>query len=144
MNRFDYMQREDGIYEAVCIECGKVRVLAQPPSSNYCRHCSQKLATAKREETCLHRYGVRNVMEDQKFIDKITDTFMSKYGVKRAVNVPKYVDKMKNTMMDRYGVPFFVQSKEYTENSHFRVSNANKKFGELLIMQEFRIQLNYL
>lgn len=118
-------------YMITCHECNKVFSTTNEKALR-CRSCIQKEASIKRKKTYIEKYGVDNPSKVPEVIDKITDTFMNRYGVKRAVHVPEFQEKMKQTMQDRYGVDYYVQSEEYTQNGHFRISNANKRAIELL------------
>ena len=80
-----------------CKQCGNT--ISNKTASGLCRKCSQKAATKKREDTCIKRYGVKNVMHKKEFVDKIRDTMMRRYGAKRAMQVPKFMQKY-NTSFD--------------------------------------------
>ena len=127
-----------------CKKCGNT--ISDRTTSGLCRKCSQKVATKKREDTCLKRYGVKNVMHKKEFVDKITDTMMRRYGAKRAMQVPKFMQKYKDTVQSLYGVPYYVMSEDCLANSHFRISDANKKLANRLngvgisVEMEFRIE----
>ena len=129
---------------AECKQCGNQ--ISDRTTSGLCRKCAQKKATKKREETCIKKYGVKNVMHKKEFVDKITDTMMHRYRAKRAMQVPKFMQKYKDTVQSLYGVPYYVMSEDYLANSHFRISDANKKLANQLndvgisAEMEFRIE----
>lgn len=82
--------------------------------------------------TCMDRYGVDNPSKIPEVQDKITNTFIRKYGVRRAIQVPEFRQKMIDTMLSKYHVPYYVQSENYRNNDHFRISRINQKFAYML------------
>lgn len=124
-----------------CSQCGKQ--ITDSSVTGLCRSCSQKKAVAKREQTCLERYGAKNVMYVPEFVDKIASTMLDRYGVNCAMKVPKFREKYVSTMTELYGVPYFVMTDEYLSNSHFRVSTANKQLGQLLEANGIAIEYEF-
>lgn len=124
-----------------CSQCGKQ--IADSSVTELCRSCSQKKAVAKREQTCLERYGAKNVMYVPEFVDKIASTMLDRYGVNCAMKVPKFREKYVSTMTELYGVPYFVMTEEYLANSHFRISMANKQLGQLLETNGIAIEYEF-
>lgn len=122
-----------------CKQCGAS--ISNSTGSQLCRKCAQKAAVAKREETCMEKYGVKNVMHKKEFVDKIKDSMMGKYGVKCAMEIPESLEKFKNTCIERYGVPYYVLTKEFVENNTSCISEINKKIGSRL--EEVGLSLEY-
>lgn len=92
------------------------------------RHENIEAIQEKVKQTWMEKYGVENISQLPETIDKITDTFIKRYGVKRAVHVPEFRNKMIKTMEERYGSPYYVLTDNYRQNSHFRISETNRKF----------------
>lgn len=57
-------------------------------------------------------YGVDNVMQVDKYKEKLEKTNVSRYGVKSTLLVDDIQDKIKATCRERYGVDYAVASKE--------------------------------
>lgn len=104
---------------------------------------------AKARQTWMQKYGVDNPSKAPEVIKKMDETFMKRYGVKRAMSVPEFREKFEHTMEEKYGVPYYTMTDDYLSNSHIRVSQINKQFGELLdhthipYEYEFRIDMKY-
>lgn len=80
-------------------------------------HCSYKCAAinkktiAKREQTCVTKYGVSNISQLQKIKNKIKTTIINKYKVEHIMQLPDIIEKRKQTNIKKYGVPYYIQSK---------------------------------
>lgn len=114
-------------------------------SSKICRSCVQKKANEKRKQTCIERYGVENIMKAPNAHELVKRGFERKYGegIHSAMNVPEYREKFKRTCMERYGVPYYVMTKQYANNSHFKISNKNKEVAEWLNQNGYNCELEY-
>lgn len=124
-----------------CSKCGKQ--IADSSVSGLCRSCSQQKAVVKREQTCLERYGVKNVMHVPEFVGKIASTMLDRYGVNCAMRVPKFRQKYVSTMNELYGVPYYVMTDDYLVNSHFRISTANKQLGQMLTDNQIAVEYEF-
>lgn len=110
---YDLYCREDG--EGVCPVCGKptrFRSLAD----GYFVYCSRKCATnatfsdedrkseivARRELTCMERYGVPNGGGTASALEKARETNRSRRGVDWAMQDPSVVGKSKSTCLAKY------------------------------------------
>lgn len=118
--------------DKICEKCGKQFVGSINTKHSICRSCVQKIAVAKREETCLQRYGVKNPSEKEEFVKKIANTMKNRYGAKCAMLVPEFRNKQEETCLERYGTRYYVQSEEGIKSQHVRVSSKNKKAKEIL------------
>lgn len=130
--------------EKICEKCGKQFVGSVNTKHSICRSCVQKIASAKREETCLQRYGVKNPSEKKEFVDKIAETMKSRYGEKCAMLVPEFRIKQEETCLERYGVRYYVQSEEGIKSQHIRVSSKNKKAKEILESMGLEIETEFV
>ena len=87
----------------------------------------------KAEQKWMQHYGVRNPSLSKAVIDRITKTFQERYGKDREIQIPEFRFKMMESVRIKYGVPYYVLSDEYrAKHSHVRISNINKKIGEML------------
>lgn len=136
-----YNTTKEMIAMANCKQCGNP--ISDRTTSMLCRKCSQKAATKKREETCIKKYGVKNVMHKKEFVDKIAETMIERYGESCAMRVPEFFQKYKDTVQSLYGVPYYVMTDEYLANSRFRVSDANKRLAERLQENGIAVELEF-
>ena len=130
----------------ICQECGKTFLGADnPKASKICRSCVQKHANTKRKATMIDKYGVDNIMKLPNAADLIKAGFERKYGpgVHSAMDIPESKEKFKNTMIKKYGVPFYVQSKEYTDHSHFKISSKNIEVKNWLLQNGYDCELEF-
>lgn len=83
----------------------------------------------KMEETCISRYGVANPLQNPKIREKFVSTVMERYGVKNPSELNEIKEKKKKTMMERYGVenPFSLPGNLETQNSR-----PNMMFASIL------------
>ena len=74
------------------------------------KHCSSKcsandpITRNKCKNTCKEKYGVTNVFQDKRVIDKIKETCVEKYGVDSFVKTDEYLERKKKTSLEKYGV----------------------------------------
>ena len=98
----------------------------------YLPYCSSKCANSNKDkkqkciDTCINKYGVSNVFEDESVKQKAIETCINKYGVHHASQAQSVKDKTKSTCQERYGV----DSPFQTEGFHEKASNTFKrKYG---------------
>lgn len=98
----------------------------------YLPYCSSKCANSNKDkkqkciDTCIDKYGVSNVFEDESVKQKVIETCINKYGVHHASQAQSVKDKTKSTCQERYGAdnPF------QTEGFYEKASNTFKrKYG---------------
>ena len=65
--------------------------------------CNSAEAKAKRERTCIERYGVKNIFQSEVIKSKIKKTLLSKYGVDNISKSEDVIEKRKQTNIERYG-----------------------------------------
>lgn len=118
-----------------CPICGK-DVEINTEDINLVKCCSTECSNKLREKTCIHKYGVPMVSQNNDIRKKLSDagiksrdnrelTCMSRYGVKNISQHPAIKSKlskiiksdsnkakMKATMQQKYGVDYAMQNKE--------------------------------
>lgn len=67
---------------------------------------------AKRENTCLEKYGVANPRQSEEVKSKTKRTLLEKYGVDCSLLIPEVKEKTESSMLSRYGVLNPGQSEE--------------------------------
>ena len=121
----------------------------------YGKHCSRKCISksietkAKKEQTSILKWGVKNPMQSECIKEKIKQTNIERYGVEcvyqsecikekiKQTNIERYgvehalqnndiKQKLKNTCLDRYGVEYISQS---TEFKNICKQNSIKRYG---------------
>lgn len=87
---------------------------------------------AKREQTCLQKYGATSALGVDEFREKGYETNLAKYGDRHPQSTQVFKDKVKNTCISRYGVCAPSQSPEiYAKQvelmrQRYGVDNVNK------------------
>lgn len=131
-----------------CQECG-TEVLFEKIGKGYYKTCSEKCrcgqtAIKVRERTNMNKFGVPNVMCDDKFINKIKQTKKERYGDENYCNVEKIKKtnyeiygneypirlkkiqkKIKKTNLEKYGDENYVNVEKAKETKLRRYGNAN-------------------
>jgi len=88
----------------------------------YCNRCK----IIKYEKTCIEKYGVRNVMQDNSIKDALKKSMIEKYGVDHFSKTIEYKDKYKKTCMKKYNHTNSFQVDEFKE----KITKTNiKKYG---------------
>ena len=67
---------------------------------------------AKAEETCIAKYGVKNVLQSKEIQDRIKETNEKRYGKGNVAHTPEIAEKIKNRNIEKYGVPHVFQAEE--------------------------------
>ena len=133
--------------QKICERCGKSFLGTEKPNgSKICKSCVQKAAAEKRKKTCIKKYGVDNIMKLPNSRQLVEAGFQKKYGdgVRSAMDIPESREKFEKTMIKKYGVPYYVQTNEWRNNSHFRVSKMNEQVKQFLEDNGYRCSLEYL
>ena len=100
----DICGKEIKIRYMVFIENRKKGILVSCRSNS----CTNK----KREDTCMKKYGVKNVVQLQEVKNKMQDTNLGRYGSKSPLGSKEIQDKIKQTMLNNYGVEHALQNRE--------------------------------
>ena len=82
-------------------------------------HFCQSCANARREQTCMDKYGVVNVFQSPYVKEKSKKTSMERYGLEYASQSPEIREKIKQTCLDRYGVVCPMLSDTAREKAHW-------------------------
>ena len=97
--------------------------------NGYKKYCSIKCSSNcketrnKCEQTCLKKYGVKNIYQSEEIKNKIKQTNKNKYGFENASQVPEFKNKIKKTCLKKYGVENVLQS----EKIRNKIKQINKK-----------------
>lgn len=92
-----------------CDYCGKEKTITYNKYNKNTKKqtvpyaCCNKCAVSKYQDTCMERYGVKNVFQDEEIKLKQQQTCMEKYGVKNQFQAKEVKEKCKETMLERYG-----------------------------------------
>ena len=130
----------------ICQECGKSFLgSTNPQASKICRSCVQKHANKKRKKTMIEKYGVDNIMKLPNAGELVKAGFERKYGsnIHSAMDIPEARKKFKNTMTKKYGVSYYVQTKEWNDHSHFKISAKNKEICAWLCSKGYESELEF-
>ena len=108
----------EGYKETCSHKCGSILLKRDP----------EKMAAkqAKREATCLARYGVVNAGGTRESLEKAQKTHMEKRGVRWAMQSREVVEKSKSTCLEKYGATTYVHGEEGTARVEATVMD---KFG---------------
>ncbi len=113
----DFKTRKEKIYSLLhnittrpkCVVCGNFTTL-KSTSLGFLKFCSKKCSGAcketldTRKKTTLARYGVSNVGQDKKVLEKIRATNVDRFGVPCSFGNAEVKQKVKDQVMLRYGV----------------------------------------
>jgi len=90
----------------------------------------------KSEETCLLKYGCKNVSGSDKVKQKKKETCIKNFGVDNPLKSKVIQEKSKATCLDKYGKEFYLQTEDKKEKSK---KTSIKKFGtEFYLSSETR------
>ena len=95
-----YYYVNENISNGTLITCG----------SNSCKH-------KKSEDTCIKKYGVKNVAQSQEVQNKMKDTNLKRYGYESAMQNKEIQNKREETNLERYGYKCPLQSQEIQNKS---------------------------
>ena len=104
-----YFYLNGNISNNVLIICG----------SNSCKN-------KKYENTCMEKYGVKNVAQLQEIQNKMKDTNLERYGAENPFGSKEIQNKIKDTNLERYGCEYATQSEEIKEKTR---NTNNEKYG---------------
>ena len=118
VNVLDLPKRSKNMVKVVCDICGKeremwYRTVVECNKEDKLITCGDKICERKkREDTCMKKYGVKNVFQLQETKDKIVETNNEKYGADWYTQTKEYKDKSKKTCQLHYGVDNPAQAQE--------------------------------
>ena len=115
-----YYYVNENISNGTLITCG----------SNSCKH-------KKSEDTCIKKYGVKNVAQSQEVQNKIKDTNLKRYGYESAMQNKEIQNKREETNLERYGYKCPLQSQEIQNKS--KATNL-ERYGYKYPLQSQEIQ----
>ena len=67
----------------------------------------------KREQTCLEKYGVKNISQLKEIQEKKEETALNNFGVRFPVQTEEIQEKTRNTILEKYGVDHFSKTTEF-------------------------------
>ena len=118
VNVLDLPKRSKNMVKVVCDICGKeremwYRTVVECNKEDKLITCGDKICERKkREDTCMKKYGVKNVFQLQETKDKIVETNRKNHGVDWYTQTEEYKDKSKKTCQFHYGVDNPAQAQE--------------------------------
>ena len=71
----------------------------------------------KTKKTCLEKYGVENVAQDNNVKNKTKKTCLEKYGVEYITQSNTFKQKTKETCLEKYGVEYITQSNTFKQKT---------------------------
>jgi hypothetical protein len=87
---------------------------------------------AKRDATCIERFGVDNYSKTIEFHDYMSNKAKSLW------RTPGWRDRIKNTCLERYGVIYSCLAKHVQDSNGKQISQSNKDFVELLNLAQVK------
>ena len=118
VNVLDLHPGSKTMVKVVCDICGKEREMwyrrvIEYNEENKLITCGDKICRYKKvEDTCMKKYGVKNVFQTQETKDKIVETNRQNHGVDYYTQCKEYKDKAKETCQTKYGVDNPAQAQE--------------------------------
>ena len=105
INYCDYIGgiENSGFY--CCIKCKNIK----SKKTNLEKYGNEKYNNLeKNKQTCLEKYGCKNVFQNEGIKGKIKDSLLKKYGVDSFTKTDEYIIKTKKTKKDKYNDENFV------------------------------------
>lgn len=118
VNVLDLPKESKHMVKIVCDICGKeremwYRTIVRCNKENKLITCGDKICRYKKvENTCMKKYGVKNVFQTQETKNKIVETNRQNHGVDYYTQCKEYKDKTKQTCQAKYGVDNPAQAQE--------------------------------
>lgn len=118
VNVLDLPKGSKHMVKVTCDICGKKRemwykTVVECDKENKLITCGDKICRYKKaEDTCMKKYGVKNVFQTQETKDKIVETNRQNHGVDYYTQCKEYKDKTKQTCQAKYGVDNPAQAQE--------------------------------
>ena len=78
----------------------------------YCKKCALKKAQEKNKKTCLEKYGVESINQNQSIKDKKIKTCIERFGCSNQFQNENIKEKIKNTMIEKYGFEHYSKTEE--------------------------------
>jgi len=95
----------------------------------------------KIEKTCLERYGVDNPLKCREIQEKIDNVLIKRYGSRNALAAPGAIDKRRSTWIENYGVDCPIRLESVLEK---KKSTCLKKYGvdNPMKLEEMKIKVH--
>jgi len=98
----------------------------------FCKICARQKAKQTFKETCLTKYGVKNVFQLEAVKHKIIKTNLEKYSVTNPNYSKEILIKKENNSLKKYGVPTPLLLKEIKDK---RLNACLNKYGTQYVLQ---------
>lgn len=118
VNVLDLPEGSKYMVKVTCDICGKERemyycTVVKCNKENKLITCGNKICRYKKvEDTCMKKYGVKNVFQTQETKDKMIETNRRNHGVDHYTQCKECKDKTKKTCQVKYGVDNPAQAQE--------------------------------
>ena len=134
---YDTYLKKDG--EGICPECGKETTfwgIHAGYGKFCCPSCSAKNIETRNnfKKTCLERYGVENVFQQEDIKNKIFKEQIEKYGGIGFAS-ESLLQKQRKTMIEKYGVEAAAQSEEIMNK--IKKTNLERYGAENILASEY-------
>lgn len=126
---------KDKSHILVWVKCDVCAKEYQKEYRNYLKQHTYNIDTCnackniKTKQTCMDKYGVKNVFQVEEFKNRHKETCIKRYGCKYVSQSDGWNEKYKQTMIDRYGnanpmnVQEFKEKQKNTLYAHYGVYN---------------------
>lgn len=94
----------------------------------YCSNCTKERGNKKRIDTCIKKYGIEHIAQNEDIKEKIKKTMLQNFGVENASQNEDIQEKKKQTSLHKYGVEHPFQNEEIREK--FKQTCQNKYGAE--------------
>jgi hypothetical protein len=81
----------------------------------FCSNCTKKRGNNKRIDTCIKKYGIEHIAQNEDVKEKIKQTMLQNFGVENPSQNEDIQNKKKQTSLHKYGVEHHFQSEDVKE-----------------------------
>lgn len=109
--------KETGVFCKTCTFKYRSEKREKTNLERYGNTCTLQSDTIKQkaEETCMRKYGVKNAFQSEEIQNKIKETNVKKYGAENPFASKEIISKIRNTCLKRYATEFPMQIPELQE-----------------------------
>lgn len=111
--------KETGMFCKDCTFKHRTEKREKTNIQRYGNTCTLQCETikTKAEESCMRKYGVSNVFQSEEIQNKIKQTNLEKYGVENPFASTAIISKIRQTCKEKYGTEFPMQTVELQERA---------------------------
>ena len=130
---FDLPKGSGTKVKIICDVCGKEAEICYGKFVGYNEEnklitCGDKICKRKKyENTCMEKYGVKNVIQAEEVKEKVKQTNLERYGSESPFGSKEIQDKIKDTNLERYKCEYPLQSEEIRNKG---IQTLKEKYGE--------------